>query len=75
MKVSLEQLSNIFSSAFGEKVEVTLETKRADLPVWDSVNHLNLIVELEEQLNVSFLTEEIPEIKSVKDLMLLLEKR
>jgi acyl carrier protein len=52
-----------------------MEMKRADLPVWDSVNHLNLIVELEEQLNVSFSTEEIPEIKSVKDLMLLLEKK
>jgi acyl carrier protein len=32
---------------------------------WDSLNHLNLIIELEEVFNVSFEPEDIAEMKSL----------
>lgn len=32
---------------------------------WDSLNHLNLIVELEDEFNVSFEPEDIAEMKSL----------
>jgi len=32
---------------------------------WDSMNHLNLIVELEEEFDVSFEPEEIAEMKDI----------
>ncbi|HQQ93222.1 MAG TPA: acyl carrier protein [Bacteroidia bacterium] len=75
MQVTIEQLNPIFSAAFGEEIRLSAETRKEDIPAWDSVNHLSLIVELEEKLNVSFTTEEIPAIKSVKDLMRILETR
>ena len=32
---------------------------------WDSLNHLNLIIELEDEFNVSFEPEDIAEMKSL----------
>ena len=32
---------------------------------WDSLNHLNLIVELEDEFNVTFEAEDIAEMKSL----------
>lgn len=33
---------------------------------WDSLGHLNLILAIEEEFNVKFLTKEIPELSSLK---------
>lgn len=65
MTISAEQLNKIFSDAFNQPVVITKSMTRADLPAWDSMNHLNLIVELEEQLGVSFSPEEIQKMNSV----------
>jgi len=35
------------------------------VPAWDSLRHLNLIIELENEFNISFELEEIAEMKSI----------
>ena len=42
---------------------------------WDSMNHLNLILDLEDAFGVSFEPEEIWEIKSYDDIVRLLTKK
>lgn len=47
---------------------------REDLDVnsvagWDSMNHLNLIIAMEESFNVSFSTEEVIQMTSVKSII------
>tara|TARA_B110000008_G_C16682029_1_gene449177 strand:+ start:248 stop:472 length:225 start_codon:yes stop_codon:yes gene_type:complete len=42
---------------------------------WDSLNHLNLILEIEMEFDVSFSPEEIVEIKSASIILNLLKKR
>ena len=42
---------------------------------WDSLNHLNLILEIEMEFDVSFDPEEIAEIKSASNILSLLKKR
>jgi acyl carrier protein len=42
---------------------------------WDSLNHLNLILEIEMEFDVSFSPEEIVEIKSASIILDLLKKR
>lgn len=56
---------------FGELFKIKSEDFSQDLDVntvlgWDSMNHLNLIIALEESFNVSFTTEEVILMTNVK---------
>ena len=42
---------------------------------WDSLRHLNLVVELESEFSTEFEPEEIAAMKSVKDILDILEKK
>ena len=75
MNITLTQLKEIFQSALDEPVEINPETTRDDIEAWDSINHLNLIVELEDKLNISFTKEEIEKFNSVKELLDILAKK
>ena len=46
-----------------------------DCAKWDSLNHLNLVVELEEAFDVSFEPEEIAEMKSLDAIENLLNQK
>lgn len=75
MGITLEKLQDIFRSAFSSEVEINIETTKDNLPDWDSINHLNLIVELEDSLNIQFQPDEIESMKSVKVLLELIQKK
>jgi acyl carrier protein len=75
MELTIEKLQDIFRSAFSSEVEINLETTKDNLPEWDSINHLNLIVELEDSLNIQFQPDEIEKMKSVKVLLELIQKK
>jgi acyl carrier protein len=75
MAITIEQLQEIFRNAFSSNVSINSETSKENLPEWDSINHLNLIVELEDQLNFQFTPEEIESIKSVNILLDLIQKK
>lgn len=75
MEMSIEQLQKIFRSAFSTELEIDLQTTKDNLPDWDSINHLNLIVELEDTLGIQFQPDEIESMKSVKVIMELIEKK
>jgi acyl carrier protein len=75
MAITIEQLQEIFRNAFSSDVLINSETSKDNLPEWDSINHLNLIVELEDQLNFQFTSEEIESIKSVNILLDLIQKK
>ncbi len=46
-----------------------------DIPDWDSVGHLNLIMEVEKEFNIKIEIEEMFEIEKLKDIAKILEKR
>lgn len=61
-------LENIFSEVFaipGSDVVDSLMLK--DVPTWDSLAHMMLIVRLEETYGVQFTGDEIADIQSVAD--------
>ena len=74
MKVSLQQLSKIFSVAFDERITINSSSSKENMVQWDSLKHLYLILELEDHLNVKFTTTEIEQIKNVEQLLIILEK-
>ena len=66
----LEILKNVFEL---ENVDETCS--QATCEKWDSMAHLNLIVELEAEFGVSFEPEEIGGMQSYNDIINLLKKK
>ena len=65
-----DQIITIASDVFNvPKTEIGLKTSIGDLENWDSLGHLNFILEIESRLNVNFTSEKIILIKSIKDII------
>lgn len=54
-----------------DKDEVELDTAIGDLPEWDSLHHLHIITELEEEFNIKYSAEDLVELEDVSDLIAL----
>jgi acyl carrier protein len=48
--------------------EVVEDISQKNCEKWDSLHHLNVIIELEAEFNVSFEPEDIAEMKSISDI-------
>jgi len=55
------------------KVDETVSQKNCEK--WDSMNHLNLVIALEEEFNISFEPEEIAEMKNFDDIQKIIEQK
>ncbi len=75
MKPTISELQQVFYNALGKKATISENTVKKDLPLWDSINHITLISELQEHYKVSFTVSEIQRIDSVKALVDILEKK
>ncbi|MGG4216659.1 phosphopantetheine-binding protein [Paenibacillus jamilae] len=65
-----ELVQVIISKIMNVSVEkVTLESVKSDFENWDSLNQLNLVMELEANFNVSIPIDEIANIDSVHNIM------
>lgn len=73
MQVSLEQLTEVFVTVFGPNTQITELTTKDDIEEWDSINHLNLVLELNNYFAVSLSIIEIEKIKTVKDIIEILK--
>lgn len=62
-----EKVKSIMANVFRTGIEnITGDLKQKDVTFWDSLRHLNLIVELEEKFEISFEPEEISEMTTFK---------
>ncbi|MGF9642947.1 phosphopantetheine-binding protein [Paenibacillus sp. FSL L8-0502] len=65
-----ELVQVIISKIMNVSVEkVTLESVKSDFESWDSLNQLNLVMELEANFNVSIPIDEIANIDSVQSIL------
>lgn len=69
-----ERLIEVFRKVFKNETIDRFVSKES-LELWDSINHISLIVEIEAEFNVSFYPEEIYEIKSFGDIILYLQNK
>lgn len=66
-------LEKIFSEVFGlPESSVVDSLALSDIPTWDSLVHMMLIVRLEETYQIQFTGDEIADIKSIGDIRSLL---
>jgi len=70
------QLTGIFHDLFDDDTLVlTPGLSAADVPEWDSFNHINLIVAVEARFKIKFQTAELESMQTVGHLVDLIEKK
>ena len=57
-----------------DESKIADDLKRSDLESWDSMTHLILISELEQNFNITFNDDDIASIASIQDLKTALKK-
>jgi acyl carrier protein len=71
-----EKIFELISNTFGVNVDkVNIETSIETLEEWDSVNHMNLVMALEEEFGITLTDEQMIEITSVKTLKKIVEEQ
>ena len=71
----MRQIQSIFKQAMGNDVDVTKNSEKDTVGEWDSINHLNLVVELESAFNLGLSMEEIEKLNSVQQIVDLIQLR
>jgi len=72
---TFDEVRQIASDIFGVPAElITMESSPQTIENWDSMQHLNLVVALEERFGVQFDPEDIEQMTSVGAVAALVEK-
>lgn len=71
-----KKLKIIFENLFTDNYEGNFEDlKIGDLEKWDSLGNFNLLLSIEKEFNFRFSNEEISELKSIKEILISLNKK
>ena len=71
-----DQLTEVFQSVFDDDAMVlTPELHAAQVPGWDSLTHVRLMLSVERKFRVKFTVTEIGELKNVGELASLIERK
>ncbi|ADW69910.1 acyl carrier protein [Granulicella tundricola] len=70
------QLTSIFHDLFDDdSLVLTPELTAAEVPEWDSFNHINLIVAVESRFKIKFQTAELESMNSVGHLVNIISQK
>lgn len=71
-----KKLQDIFCDIFDdESLEIKEEMTADDIEDWDSLTHIQLIIEIENSFGIKFTTEEILSLKNVGEFIKLLDTK
>jgi acyl carrier protein len=72
----LQQIQSIFRDLFDDpSLEITEHTSPAELPDWDSVAQVHIILMVEEVFDLRFTTDEVAKVRSVGDILAILQAK
>jgi len=75
-KKILVELTDIFRTVFeDDSIVLDLHITQDDIPQWDSMAHVTLVVEVEHRFGVKFKTAEVEELRDVGELVALIKAR
>jgi acyl carrier protein len=70
------RVQRILADIFHVPVEqITLMSSPETIETWDSLNHLNVVLAIEQEFGVQLMPEEIDQLLSVKHIMVLLDEK
>ncbi len=73
MNIRLEKIVRELFSLTAERIDENWTSD--DIPEWDSVNHLNLVLEIEKEFGVKLEIEDMLTVEKIGDLSRVLEKK
>jgi len=69
----LGRLNEVFHSVFDDpNLTVSPATTAKDVPGWDSIVHITLVIEVEREFGIKFQMSEIEKLRNVGDLLTIL---
>lgn len=72
----IERLASVFDEAFGcDPEEFSIDMAPEDVPNWDSVGHMNMVMQLEKQFDQQFEVDEIMEMSSPAKIIEILKSK
>ncbi|MNW55785.1 acyl carrier protein [compost metagenome] len=72
---SFEKVQMIVSEIMEVPIEgVNINSQKYDFENWDSLNQLNLVMEIESKFNISLNLDEMAEINSIRDILEIVDK-
>lgn len=72
----VEQLTGIFREIFNDNAIVLSDSLTADdVATWDSLSHMLLITEIEDQFNIKFKLRELNKMKNVGALISIIQTK
>ena len=63
------RLKEVFQDVFDKEVALTDATTAADVPGWDSLNHITLIGTIEDEFDIKFPMKDVVHMKNVGELV------
>ena len=70
------RLNGVFQDIFDDpSLEITETMTAADIEAWDSLTHINLIVQVEKEFKIKLSTGEVRNLKNVGDFIALIAKK
>lgn len=70
-----EKVLEIIQDQFKPDIQINTEMQPSEVEGWNSLGHLQLIVRLEQELNLSFELDELIEMQSVGDIVRIVEQK
>jgi acyl carrier protein len=72
----LDDLTQLFRDIFvDDEIAPTPQTTAADVPGWDSVKHIEIVIAIEEKYGFRFSSREVDGLRSVGDLIAVIERK
>lgn len=70
-----EIVQDIFRDVFDdEEIELTDESNSEDIEDWDSLEHINLVINMEKKFNLKFNLKEVGELANVGEMVDLIKR-
>jgi len=71
----LRKLEPIFRSVIDPNLVLSEQLNASQVPLWDSLKHIILVVEIEMQLGIKLTTDELAQLHNVGEMVTLLQQR
>ncbi len=76
MEEIFERVNNVFRDVFDDdEIVVDANTTSADIDDWDSLEHINLIVAIENEFGIKFGMNEVTGMKNVGEMVEIISKK
>lgn len=72
---NLKKLESIINSTFDTSYSIEASTSAEDIDEWDSISHIELIGQIEEEFKIRFALSELQDLKNVGEMANLISEK